>query len=403
MPLKVQFPGVESKCMRFPFFAIIVSCLSLAACGPGGSDTGSASSSSAALAVQSTSYANKNVAGLTKTDIPVDAVAGVSLVPTSVTFGDFFQEGKYSAFVVSTSGRAYFLRWQSASSTWVDDSASLFGTEPGERDTCTPTKAYAITADFNKDGKPDVFLSCTGLSTQLMYLSSTNAKIYKRVDPNISLTSNRASAADVDGDGVLDLILTNSTGDAKPQIWKGELKETVVGGVAFTYQSTWMSSDTCVVGGLTFTLPTNIDSVFLVPVSNGSVDLVVGGVASGGGKPYVQMPKQTDRPYFTACGYKGFNQINDPTNPSALRDVFYQDSKFYLVTQSTLSSQIQLTTYTINPDGSPSLPATKRLSESGTGLGKGLPLQYKFNGSGSFQPYDAGCTENRCQSNITPN
>jgi hypothetical protein len=60
--------------MRFPFFAIIVSCLSLAACGPGGSDTGSASTSSAALAVQATSYANKNVAGLTNTAVPVDAV-----------------------------------------------------------------------------------------------------------------------------------------------------------------------------------------------------------------------------------------------------------------------------------------------------------------------------------------
>ena len=103
--------------MKFCSFAIIVYCLSLAACGPGGSDTGSASSSSAALAVQATSYANKNVAGLTNTAVPVDAVSGVRLVPTSVTFGDFFQEGAYSAFVVSTAGKAYFLRWQSASSS----------------------------------------------------------------------------------------------------------------------------------------------------------------------------------------------------------------------------------------------------------------------------------------------
>jgi hypothetical protein len=155
MPLKVQFLGVESKCMNHPFVAILVVCLSLAACGPGGSDTGSASSTSTALAVQATSYANKNVAGLTNTAVPVDAVTGVLLVPTSVTFGDFFQEGKYSAFVVSTAGQAYFLR-QSASGTWTDDSSTLFGT--GARNTCNAT--YAITADFNADGKPDVFLSC---------------------------------------------------------------------------------------------------------------------------------------------------------------------------------------------------------------------------------------------------
>jgi hypothetical protein len=93
-----------------------------------------------------------------------------------VTFGDFFQEGKYSAFVVSTAGQAYFLR-QSASGTWTDDSSTLFGT--GARNTCNAT--YAITADFNADGKPDVFLSCSGLSNQLIFLSSGSS--YVRTDP----------------------------------------------------------------------------------------------------------------------------------------------------------------------------------------------------------------------------
>ena len=80
MPLKVQFLGVESKCMNFPFFAIIVLCLSLAACGPGGSATGSSSGISGSLAVQATSYGNKNVAGLTTTAVPIDAVTDVILV-----------------------------------------------------------------------------------------------------------------------------------------------------------------------------------------------------------------------------------------------------------------------------------------------------------------------------------
>jgi hypothetical protein len=396
--------------MKTRIFAVIFSCLGLVACGPGGGETGSTVSTSAALTVQSTSYANKNVAGLTTTALMLKAVfsdEGSDLISTSVTFGDFFQEGKFSAFAVSKTGKAYFFRWQSASSSWLDDSARLFGT--GNRYTCNSNATFAISADFNKDSKPDVFLSCSG-PTQYLFVSSKTGTSYKLVtpeialfDPKIALSSNRAAAADVDGDGVLDLILTNSNGDAKPQIWKGELDEAVDGGVKFTNQSTWLSTIPCTVGQSTFTLPNAIDSVFLVPVSNGSVDLVVGGTAPAlGGKPYVQMPKKTSPPYYTACGFKGFDQINDPNNPSALKDVFYQDSKFYLVTQSTLTSQIQLTTFTINPDGSPSLPATKRLSESGNGVGKGLPLQYKYNGSGTFQPYDAGCTETRCQTNITP-
>ena len=146
--------------MKFQIVAVILSGLGLAACGPsGGSGGGSASVTYVdgwpiypALAVGINSDVNKNTAGLSVTQVTVDAVAGSVLVPTSVTFGDFFQEGQYSAFVVSTAGQAYFLRWKTATSAWVDDSARLFGT--GSRSTCNAT--YAITADFNADGKPDV-------------------------------------------------------------------------------------------------------------------------------------------------------------------------------------------------------------------------------------------------------
>ena len=398
MPLKVQFLGVESKCMNHPFVAILVVCLSLAACGPGGSDTGSASSTSTALAVQATSYANKNVAGLTNTAVPVDAVTGVLLVPTSVTFGDFFQEGKYSAFVVSTAGQAYFLR-QSASGTWTDDSSTLFGT--GARNTCNAT--YAITADFNADGKPDVFLSCTGVSNQLLFLSSGSS--FVRTDPSISVDGNRAAAADINGDGVLDLVVTDK--NATPQIWKGSLTANGSGyTIAFSKQTGWLSTTTC--NGTT--LPTNVDTVFLVPAawdSAGTVNtnLIMGGVAIGGGQPYVRLKKidaDPVPPYYSACVAKGFLQIVQSTNNAALRDIIYQDSKFYLLTQSTLSSEIQLSSYTVNTSGSPVFAATQRLTESATGVG--LAQQYKYNSAGYFQPFDAGCSLNRCatSANIAP-
>ena len=399
MPLKVQSLGVESKCMNFPFVAIIVLCLSLAACGPGGSDTGSTSSSSAALAVQSTSYGNKNVAGLTNTAVPVDAVSGVLLVPTSVTFGDFFQEGAYSAFVVSTTGQAYFLRWQSASSTWVDGSSTLFGT--GARNTCNAT--YAITADFNADGKPDVFLSCSGLSNQLIFLSSGSS--YVRTDPGIALDGNRAAAADINGDGALDLVLTDK--NTTPQIWKGILTANGSGyAVTFAKQTGWLSTTTC--NGTT--LPTNIDTLFLVPAiwdtaGTANTNLILGGVASGGGQPYVRLKRidtETVPPYYSACVAKGFLQIQEGVNNAALRDIFYQNSKFYLLTayQPTTAepSEIQLSSYTVNADGSPVFSVTKRLTSTA-----GFAKQYKYN-STVFQPYEAGCTTTRCSTaaNMAP-
>ena len=399
MPLKVQSLGVESKCMNFPFVAIIVLCLSLAACGPGGSDTGSTSSSSAALAVQSTSYGNKNVAGLTNTAVPVDAVSGVLLVPTSVTFGDFFQEGAYSAFVVSTTGQAYFLRWQSASSTWVDGSSTLFGT--GARNTCNAT--YAITADFNADGKPDVFLSCSGLSNQLIFLSSGSS--YVRTDPGIALDGNRAAAADINGDGALDLVLTDK--NTTPQIWKGILTANGTGNaVTFAKQTGWLSTTTC--NGTT--LPTNIDTLFLVPAiwdtaGTANTNLILGGVASGGGQPYVRLKRidtETVPPYYSACVAKGFLQIQEGVNNAALRDIFYQNSKFYLMTayQPTTAepSEIQLSSCTVNADGSPVFSVTKRLTST-----SGFAKQYKYN-STVFQPYEAGCTTTRCSTaaNMAP-
>ena len=383
--------------MKFWFVAVIFSCLCLAACGPSGGDSGSSSVTYVdgwpiypALAVGVNAYANKNVTGLTQTQVPVDAVTGKTLVPTSVTFGDFFQEGQYSAFVVSTSGQAYFLRWKTTTSSWVDDSARLFGS--GSRDTCNAT--YAITADFNGDGKPDVFLSCSGTSNQLMFVSSGST--YARRDTLIPVDGNRASAADIDGDSILDLVLTQR--NAVPQVWKGN-----TGGVTFTQQSSWLVTSTC--PGTGFTLPTNIDTLFLVAGATGRVDLVVGGIAAVGGQPYVLMQKQNTPPYFTTCnGFsKGFQQIYDASNNTAsLRDLVYQSDKYYLLTQSNLTNQIQMSSYTVNADGSPVISKTQRLSESDTGAG--LSQQYKYNSAGYFQPYDAGCSLKRClaSANIAP-
>jgi hypothetical protein len=165
-----------------------------------------------------------------------------------------------------------------------------------------------------------------------------------------------------------------------------------------------------------FSLPSGIDSVFLLPVSSGRIDLILGGTsASSGGEPYIQMQKQTSGtlpPYYTCRVSKGFSQIKDSSgSSSALRDIFFQNEKFYLLTQSgaaSTSSQIQLSSYIINTDTplpSPVYSATLRLNEFAAS--GGLAQQYKYNG-GKFQPYEAGCSpgisSNRCGTlaNIAP-
>jgi len=145
--------------------------------------------------------------------------------------------------------------------------------------------------------------------------------------------------------------------------------------------------------------------LFLVAGATGRVDLVVGGIAAVGGQPYVLMQKQNTPPYFTTCnGFsKGFQQIYDASNNNAsLRDLVYQSDKYYLLTQSNLTNQIQLSSYTVNAEGSPVISKTQRLSESDTGAG--LSQQYKYNSAGYFQPYDAGCSLKRClaSANIAP-
>jgi hypothetical protein len=209
--------------------------LALIGCGGGGGGGASNTTSGApkyvdswpiypALGVLGTSYENK-------IDTRIDKAAiekfTTDVNPSTVTFGDFFQEGQMSAFVVvnraGLAGQAYFLRWKSAELRWVDDTSRLLGASTSSnRDACINSK-YAITGDFNADGKPDVYLSCGGgaqAENQPVFLSQVDGT-YARRPSGIRLNGRTASASRINADAYLDLIVTNvDTGI--PEVWVGD-------------------------------------------------------------------------------------------------------------------------------------------------------------------------------------
>jgi hypothetical protein len=168
----------------------------------------------------------------------------------AVAFGDFFQEGEYAAFTTAfratntyvspgtsdAPGVAYFLA-KNGEGQWVDRTRELIPDEQ-ERLNCV-TNGYAIVADFNNDRRPDVYLACNGidaeplpevkarltrqqldelgLSRQFVYLS-TPAGTYRRVELPDLVYGFHASAADIDGDGNVDVL---SSGDFKPFVYLG--------------------------------------------------------------------------------------------------------------------------------------------------------------------------------------
>ena len=197
--------------------------------------------------VFATSYENKNALRFEATQVP--NVRSLSLTMDSdeqnnseraVTFGDFFQEGRIAAFVAvnrfrnvygvkdinDSPSKSYFLV-QNEKGAWIDRTSELLPNS-ADRDTCVTVSA-PITADFNNDRKPDIFVSCEGLSYQLqtgensgthpryseIYLSnqflylSTAGKTYQRIELPFRLRASHASAADIDRDGKVDIALTN--------------------------------------------------------------------------------------------------------------------------------------------------------------------------------------------------
>lgn len=235
------------------------------------------------MPVLASSYDNKMAAG--------DPTGGAGVPFTTVGFlspatayADFFQAGEYAmvshtieynATDPSTAGKVGHIAFyaKNASGTWVDKTATVLDNTAG----CLhPRKA--VVADFNGDGVPDVFFACHGFDAAPfpgeqphVLLSQPDGK-YKNISLPITCYCHGATAADLNGDGKPDLIVTDTSVASIPfaLINNGD-------GTAFTQDFSRIPSSMRGMGG--------IYSVELIDTGSGSRDLFVGSGTPPGSDP----------------------------------------------------------------------------------------------------------------------
>lgn len=353
-----------------------------------------------ALSVLPTSYQNK-------VDTRIDKSAidkfNNDVNPVSITFGDFFQEGQMSAFVVvnrsGAVGQAYFLRWKSAESKWVDDSARLLGDGTnGNRDACVSSK-YAITGDFNADGKPDVYLSCgVGAQTedQPVFLSQVDGT-YVRRSSGIRLNGRTATASMINADSYLDLLVTNQD-TGIPEVWVGNGSGTFTSNAAGA-TGRLVSSGTCT--GVFKSIPTNVQIGTILTIGTRQ-DLVLANTTH---VAYLRDLGTSAPTRYSVCqsAMLALPTAADATDiyaPSAATDAV----QFYLTRKNTTANPQTLTIakYSVAPSVSGGVtyyslsagshPVTVT-ANSNDGLSDLVTLR-----DSAFKAFDAGCliTTNRC-------
>ena len=263
----------------------------LHACGGGGGGSAGNNSTPAAtpLSVLPSSYENKMAAlPVALTQLPkLSAVAalasgltlGMDSVPASLAVADFQRNGSYSAFVIASDGtsqaRAYMVGY-GATGNWTDLSDSLFRNST-DRVACVRPEQAAV-ADLNSDGRPDVYVACSGNAggsvPQVLYLSQTDGK-YQKTTTTVQLNATSVALADIDGDtnACKDVVTTHN----------GALQVMMATACNGVYTLSLPADNTGrVPQSAVARPPSNVRNVFLVPRANRRYDLLVGGDGSLG-------------------------------------------------------------------------------------------------------------------------
>ncbi len=384
--------------------ATTLAALSLLGCGGGGGGGLIPSP----LAVEATSYGNKNSISF---DQP--QVTGVTgSIPASLTLGDFAQEGAYSAFVAvgQQAGVPKASFYRKSGSGWSEISGLLTGTN---KDVCNII-LQAITADFNADGKPDVYVVCGGSAKQVFFMSQ--GKEYVRQESLFTLTDSwGAAAGDIDGDGDVDLVLTDN-GFTYAYMNDGQKL-----GAASFGSSPSAGRVPTVAPGVDF--PTRHRKVFLLPRIGRGPDLVIGGDGASNNKTMILLKNDSGSFYANVASPATYNSFAGHTLNNVVLKPFdlVETSKFlYVLAKNTdVSTASSATTLVVLRYELPANnnPATSIINLTGpdgtndtnfvvvtqaTAPSDGFVAQFKPV-SGNLVAYDGGCETlvNRCAFNVT--
>lgn len=186
------------------------------------------------IPVKSSSYANAKEMNIAPYSLPTDEWVQ-HVPPEAYGLADFQQNGKLT-MVMQKPGKGVYANYanprimsdysdmskikfysrETESSKWVDITATLLDDPTG----CIQSRK-AIVADFNGDGKPDVFFACFGNDGwplaegilpgeyQRVLLSQPNGK-YKNVLLDVRCACHAGAAAELNSKGYADLVLTDT-------------------------------------------------------------------------------------------------------------------------------------------------------------------------------------------------
>ncbi len=420
----VKSDGDDLYFMKYFFRGWMFSlCLALLGCGGGGGGSAGSGGTSAgsypASIERASSYEFKLAFPMADPQIWSSDVAGFPITDVNtrntLTFGDFLWEGTggVAGFVKlnATTGNGKAIIFKKQAGAWVVvKSFDLDALLPGFA--CN-SASRAVTADLNNDKRHDVFVTCKGSGAaehQLLFLSGATPEAYQvTVLKDASGTALRyqaqqASVADLDGDGVMDIVLTDRSSNIKFLLGSASASLTdrrfTVANDRLYYTSTTplVTLPTSEIHGVELiphpTATRRFDLVLMSSVSNGRPTWLVKGVADAATKNTIFYAAQAE--YFP------FTNTSSPGEAvDVLHDGTYGSGSYYLNLQNAARTTMEIVRV---PDNL-SVPITVLPAKTFAG---GTSAQLVFTSDAKVTVLDGDCAEvvatnvdSRCSVNAT--